>query len=109
MGKVRIRHYRIRKGRAYWEPAPKMRAAGFKVIALGPDGPDAWQKAERMNAEWDKARADGTAVEVYERGTLGWHFDDYRKRARGGKRRTAHERSGRTLGPSSGLSLPTSW
>jgi hypothetical protein len=56
MGKVRIRHYRIRKGRAYWEPAPKMRAVGFKVIALGPDGPDAWKQAERMNAEWDKAR-----------------------------------------------------
>jgi hypothetical protein len=33
-----------------------------------------------MNAEWDKARADGTTVDVYERGTLGWLFDDYRKR-----------------------------
>src|SRR6516225_1991330 len=80
MGKVDIRHYRVRKGRAYWEPAPKMRAFGFKVISLGLNGPEAWAHAERLNAEWDKARADGTTVLVYERGTLGWLFDDYRKR-----------------------------
>jgi hypothetical protein len=70
MGKVRIRHYRIRKGRAYWEPTAKMKAVGFQVIALGPNGSD---------AEWDKARAARCAVEVYEQGTVGWLFDEYRK------------------------------
>jgi hypothetical protein len=79
MGEVRIRHYRIRKGRAFWEPAPNMRARGFRVIALGPPGPEAWAKAERMNAEWDKARAAGNAIAIYEQGTLGWLFDEYRK------------------------------
>jgi hypothetical protein len=78
MGRVRIRHYRIRKGRAYWEPTARMKALGFRVMALGPHGPEAWAQAERMNSEWDKARAAGNAVEHYDRGTLGWLFDEYR-------------------------------
>jgi hypothetical protein len=56
-----------------------MKLSGFRVLALGPDGPDAWAKAERMNAEWDKARAAGSVVDVYERGTFGWLFNEYRK------------------------------
>jgi hypothetical protein len=79
MGKVRIRHYRLRKGRAYWEPTARMKALGFRVMALGPHGPEAWAQAERMNAEWDNARARGNTIEVYERGTLGWLFNEYRK------------------------------
>jgi hypothetical protein len=78
MRKVRIRHYRIRKGRAYWEPTARMKALGFRGMALGLPGPEAWAQAERMNAEWDKARATGNAVEHYDRGTLGWLFDEYR-------------------------------
>ena len=62
MGRVRIRHYRIRKGRGYWEPTARMKALGFRVMALGPHGPEAWAQAERMNAEWDKARAAGASA-----------------------------------------------
>ena len=79
MGRVRIRHYRIRKGRGYWEPTARMKALGFRVMALGPDGPEAWALAERMNAEWDGARASGNAVDHYEHGTVGWLFDKYRR------------------------------
>jgi hypothetical protein len=56
-----------------------MKALGFRGMPLGLPGPEAWAQAERMNAEWDKARASGNTVEVYERGTLGWLFDEYRK------------------------------
>jgi hypothetical protein len=64
-----------------------MRPFGFKVMALGPDGPEAWAKAERMNAEWDKARAAGaSAVEHYERDTLGWLYHEYRKTGVWGKK-----------------------
>jgi len=80
MGTVRIRHYRVRKGRGYWEPTAKMKAAGFRVTPLGPNGPDAWAKAEQLNAEWDKTRAgDGAAVETFHEGTLGWLFHRYRE------------------------------
>jgi hypothetical protein len=57
-----------------------MKALGFRVMALGPHGPEAWAQAERMNAEWDKARAAGaSAVKHYERDTLGWLYAEYRK------------------------------
>jgi hypothetical protein len=75
---VRIRHYRIRKGRAYWEPTARMRAAGFRLVPLGVPGPDAWAHAERLNAQWDKARKGANAVETYPHGTLGWLFTEYR-------------------------------
>ena len=37
-------------------------------------------------AEWDKARAAGNTVEVYEHGTLGWLFDEYRRMGVWGKK-----------------------
>src|SRR5215510_13246692 len=86
MGRVKIRHYRIRKGRAFWEPTARMKALGFQSMPLGPPWSDAWAKAERMNAEWDKARAVGSAVEDYDHGTLGWLFDEYRKMGVWGKK-----------------------
>jgi hypothetical protein len=39
-----------------------------------------------MNAEWDKARTSGNAVEHYERGTVGWLFREYRKMGVWGKK-----------------------
>ena len=78
MGRVRIRHYRVRKGRGYWEPTATMKAAGFRLMPLGPDGPEAWAKAERLNDEWDKHRESGGKAAVYANGTLGWLFDQYR-------------------------------
>ena len=88
MTKVRVRHYRVKKGRGYWEPTGRMKAMGFQVMALGPHGPEAWAQAERMNAEWDKARAAGgnVVVEHYERGTLGWLYAEYRKMGVWGKK-----------------------
>jgi hypothetical protein len=55
-----------------------MKAAGFRLVPLGPDGSEAWARAERLNADWDKTRQ-GEAVEQYERETLGWLFHRYRR------------------------------
>ena len=62
MSTVKIRYYRIKKGRyAYWEPTPAMEAAGFKRRRLGLDGPEAWAQAERLNAAWDAHRKNPAA------------------------------------------------
>ena|SRR5262245_61624579 len=36
MGRVKIRHYRIHKGRAFWEPTARMKALGFQSMPLDP-------------------------------------------------------------------------
>lgn len=40
---MRVRYYRIRKGRGYWEAGAWGEAHGFaKSVPCGPDGPEAW-------------------------------------------------------------------
>lgn len=57
MTNVKIRYYRVKKGRyAYWEPTSMMEAAGFERRRLGLNGPQAWAEAERLNACWDAYR-----------------------------------------------------
>jgi hypothetical protein len=84
MGKVKVRYYSVIKGRGYWQPTREMRALGFRPTACGPDGPAAWEKAEKLNAAWD-ARADQNApshpipvVETWPAGSIGEAFDLYR-------------------------------
>jgi hypothetical protein len=78
MGSIRIRHYRVRKGRGYWEPTATMKAAGFRLTPLGQHSPEAWSKAERLNAEWDQVRGGLEKPPVYADKTLGWLFEQYR-------------------------------
>jgi hypothetical protein len=53
-----VRHYRVRRNnRAFWEPTAKMKKAGFALVALGLDSPDAVMLAEQWNERWDRARA----------------------------------------------------
>jgi hypothetical protein len=56
MTRIRIRHYVVKRGQAFWQPTRKMRALGFYSVPLGADGPDAWARAEDWNARWDKTR-----------------------------------------------------
>jgi len=82
MGKDVTRHYRVRRnGRAFWEPTPTMKAAGFVNVPLGPDGPDARGKALEWNDRWDRARLglNKPAVKVWPRGALGEAWDRYRR------------------------------
>jgi hypothetical protein len=54
--RVKVRHYVVKRGQAFWQPTKKMRALGFYSVPLGQDGPDAWARAEQWNDRWDKTR-----------------------------------------------------
>lgn len=56
MTKVKIRHYVVKRGKAFWQPTRAMRAQGFVSVPCGQDGPAAWAVAEEWNARWDKTR-----------------------------------------------------
>jgi hypothetical protein len=50
-------HYVVRKGKhAYWCPTKKMKAAGFALIRLGHDGPEAKAAAWQWEARWQAFR-----------------------------------------------------
>ena len=81
MGKVRVRYYTTRtyKGRkfGYWQPTARMKEQGFGLIPCGPDGPDAWAKAEECNWRWDASRSSKQAPR-WPAGSLGAAFDALR-------------------------------
>jgi len=52
MTRVKVRHYVVKHGKAFWQPTPKMKALGFGSVPCGPDGPAAWARA----AEWTRPR-----------------------------------------------------
>lgn len=52
MGRVKIPYYVVRNGNGYWQPKPAMKLLGFESTACGPDGPEAWAKAEELNRKW---------------------------------------------------------
>ena len=56
MTRVKIRHYVVKGRKAFWQPTKKMKAAGFGPVPCGPDGPDAWARAEEWNRRWDQTR-----------------------------------------------------
>jgi hypothetical protein len=92
VGKVEIRYYVTRcawrnsRTWGYWVPSAKMRAAGFKIVKCGEDGPQAWAIAQQWNQQWDavKTGAAATAPEarklerVYPSGSLGEAFARFR-------------------------------
>jgi hypothetical protein len=56
MTRIKIRHYVVKRGKGFWQPTKTMRAAGFYPVPCGPDGPNAWQRAEEWNHRWDMTR-----------------------------------------------------
>ena len=80
MGKIKLRHYAVRKGRGYWLVTPKMREHGFGNVRCGADGSDAWRVAEEWEAHWQAARRGVTPSQrkVYPRGSIGDGFERYR-------------------------------
>ena len=80
MGKIKLRHYAVRKGRGYWLVTPKMREHGFENVRCGTDGPDAWRVAEEWEARWQAARRGVVPSQrkVYPRGSIGDGFERYR-------------------------------
>lgn len=95
MGRDRIRHYVVRRGRAFWQPTKKMRELGFASVPLGLPGPDAVKLAAQWNQRWDATRTGqapspalsdaknlsperAEALTVYPPHSLGAAFRDYR-------------------------------
>lgn len=56
MTKVKIRHYRVKRRKGFWEPTYAMKLLGFHSVPCGVDGPDAWATAEEWNKRWDQTR-----------------------------------------------------
>jgi hypothetical protein len=78
---VKIRYYRIRNGRGFWEPGAWARQFDLPgSVSCGPHGPAAWRVAEEWNQRLDDARL-GRAVAPppkYPKGTLGDFWDLFR-------------------------------
>jgi hypothetical protein len=93
MGTDKPRYFVKLKGRYYWRPTLRMKAAGFADRSLGANEITAKQEAIRLNAEWDKHRFDernDPAIMVYPAGSLGRAYHRalaLRRRARGQRRR----------------------
>ncbi len=81
MIKVAVRYYVVRKGRGYWLVSPKMRAAGFRNVCCGPDGPAAWTIAEAWNERWQRVRRgqEPALGATYPLGSLGDAFSRYKR------------------------------
>lgn len=78
------RYYRVRRGRAFWEPGQFAAEYAFeKCVALGDDGADAKSAALKWNERLDaarKAKRDGTPkMSRYRPGTLGAFYDWFRE------------------------------
>jgi len=74
MGTDKPRYLVRLKGRYYWRPTPRMKAAGFADQSLGANEVYAKQAAILLNAQWDKHRFGERAepgVMVYPPGSLG--------------------------------------
>jgi len=82
MTRIRIANYTVIAGRGYWRTKPAMRALGFQSTSCGPDGPDAWAKAEALNTAWRKARLGlptSPATKTWVRGSVGEAFHRFRQ------------------------------
>lgn len=83
MGKVKIPYYRVKGGRAYFEPAGKIKAMGFQARPLGEDGVTAWAEALRLNDDYQRQlRGEAPTVsaeKVYPINSVGWAWQRYRR------------------------------
>lgn len=83
MGQVKIPYYTVKKGRGYFEPVGKIKAMGFEARPLGPDGPNAWAEAMRLNDAYQRARRGETVQVAQERiyplNSVGWAWQRYRR------------------------------
>jgi hypothetical protein len=56
MTRIKHKHYRIKGGNGFWEPTAKMKRLSFQAVPCGPDGPDAWARAEEWERRWQVTR-----------------------------------------------------
>ncbi|MDJ0449212.1 hypothetical protein [Methylocystis sp. JR02] len=114
MGSIKIPYYRVKRGNGFWEPTREMREAGLEPLACGPDGPDAWSKAQALNAQWkairSKVRA-ATPMQLAPRGSLDEAFRRYRATpewsAKAERTREDWDRAWKHIGPIFGPMAPS--
>lgn len=81
MANIKIRHYVIRKGlHGYWVPTPAMQRLGFRIVACGHDGPEAWRVAREWEDRYQRARRgeEPTFGRVYPPGSVGDGFAKFK-------------------------------
>jgi hypothetical protein len=118
MTTIKLKQYRVRRDRGFWEPTPKMQALGFTSIPCGPDGPGAWAIAEEWERRWQATRSGETpspamvssenlspeqseGLTIYPPRSLGEAFRRYRRTHEWGAKLRAPERIGGEPGSAS--------
>jgi hypothetical protein len=83
VSKVKIPYYWVdRWENGYWSPKKHMRAAGFKNVSCGKDGPEAWAVARKWNDRWKAFKAGKvTTAKVWPDGSLGEAFERFKATA----------------------------
>ncbi len=77
MGKIKVRHLRVKASGFYFEPSSLMKAAGFRAEALGMDLAVAVARCNELNAEWDAIRIGGDKKpELSPKGTMARLIED---------------------------------
>lgn len=78
---VKIPYSRVKGGNRFFEPTPNMIAAGFQPRPLGPEGPEAWQRAWTLYEDWKRHRRGdpGPAPRRYLLGSVGEAWERYRR------------------------------
>lgn len=82
MGRIKLKHYVVRKGKyGYWLPTPKMVQMGFRPVACGHDGPEAWKIAKEWEDRYQAARRGELpdTAKIYPPGSVGDAFARYRR------------------------------
>jgi hypothetical protein len=76
-----IPYYIVKKGFGYWQPTKTMRDIGAKSVPCGPDGPTAWERARRAEAQWTDIKRDelDRPGVMHPHGTLADAFARYRR------------------------------
>jgi hypothetical protein len=112
MARVKVPYYRVKRGNGFWEPSKEMREAGMLATACGPDGPDAWHKAQECNARWKEIKNKDRTVKkkAAPPGSLEDAFRRYRATQewlnKAPRTREEWERAWRRIGPIFGPRLP---
>jgi hypothetical protein len=120
MAKVRIPYYVVkrRKGvepKGYWQPTRGMIARGARLVACGPDGPEAWAKAGQAYRNWKTGKQRDTPPSEGSRfkdGTIAAAFARYRATNEWASKapRTQEDwwRAWKRIGPAFGGARPSS-
>ena len=79
----------------YWQPTKLMIALGARLVACGPDGPQAWAKAGEAYRDWKagkKKYVEAERASRFKRGTVAAAFAEYRATVPWRDRSPAHAR-----------------